>query len=217
MSDRRLGKRMKYYTAIEQQQTQDARAPQTANRNAQIVGGVRSVDQRRANHADSKNLYPYEIDLAPVLDAPSVTIEMLGFHERFLVWATRYWFQLDAAGARNLFVLADTFRMAKIPETFAAFDAVMTILSKTARRPLRISVPNDTRLLEDEKRLLFLLSTRPGKSRDRVSVELLSCRGTVMLRPLLSQFGGLYAKAGYSFPTRKWSFPETTISMETLD
>ena len=132
--------------------------------------------------------------------------EDLMFSEKFLLWSARFWWTLVRNGQESLTPLADAFRVSKLGAALGPFDAVMTVLATQARAPVKIKHVRSQTLSQDERRLLFLITARPGAIRDAVSAHLLPCRGTTLMRPLLAQLDETLSDAGMFLPRRVWDF-----------
>jgi len=138
----------------------------------------------------------------------------LKFTEQFMVWSSRFWRLLQEGGAPTLGPLETAFTKARIRPALGPFDALMTILSLENKRPRLSAADLTSPLIPDEKRLLFVLSTRSKKMRCAVLANMISCQGTMLAKPVITEITDALSKAEYTLPHRLWDFPELATVLD---
>jgi len=138
----------------------------------------------------------------------------LMFTEQFMVWSSRFWRLLQEGGAPTLGPLETAFLKVRIKPALGPFDALMTIFSLEKKRP-RLAAPDLTAPLSaDEKRLLFVLSTGSDRMRCAVLASLISCQGSMLAKPVITELGRILKAENYALPCRYWNFPELATVLD---
>lgn len=138
----------------------------------------------------------------------------LMFTEQFMVWSSRFWRLLQEGGVPTLGPLETAFTKAGIRPALGPFDALMTILALEKKRPRLAAAELTAPLIPDEKRLLFVLSTRSQRMRCAVLANLMSCQGAMLAKPVIAEIGQALDGAGYTIPNRQWDFPELATVLD---
>lgn len=138
----------------------------------------------------------------------------LKFTEQFMIWSSRFWRLLQEGGAPTLGPLETAFSKAGIRPALGPFDALMTILSLENKRPRLLAADLTSPLIPDEKRLLFVLSTRSKRMRCAVLANMISCQGAMLAKPVIAELREVFSKADYALPHRIWDFPELATVLD---
>ncbi|RVU36394.1 hypothetical protein EOI86_14405 [Hwanghaeella grinnelliae] len=138
----------------------------------------------------------------------------LKFTEQFMVWSSRFWRLLQEGGAPTLGPLEVAFSKVGIRQALGPFDALMTILALEKKRQRLLAADLTAPLIPDEKRLLFVLSTRSKQMRCAVLANMISCQGTMLAKPVIAEMVEALSKADYTLPHRLWNFPELATVLD---
>lgn len=138
----------------------------------------------------------------------------LTFTEQFMVWSSRFWRLLQEGGAPTLGPLETAFTKTGIRPALGPFDALMTIFSLEKKRQRLLAADLTAPLIADEKRLLFVLSTRSKRMRCAVLANLISCQGTTLAKPVVKELAEALKGSGYTMPNRQWDFPELATVLD---
>ena len=210
------GSRMRFVTSSASKQKAGPPAEQSNIIRIDPGPGANTVCCRRSGHTDGglHKTNAVQPNMPQTGASAPVTFDNLHFSERFIIWAARFWWTLNRQDQGILTPLGDAFRIAKAPSALGPFDAVMTVIAMKSKATPEFGEARSVWLTRDEKRLLFLTASKPGRMRDIVSAHMLRCQGSVLLRPLLSQLAEELDCAGLRPPRRLWDFPEVTASTE---
>lgn len=138
----------------------------------------------------------------------------LTFTEQFMVWSARFWRLLQDGDVPSLAPLETAFTKTGIRTAIGPFDALMTIFSLERKRPRLAPADLTAPLIPDEKRFLFVLSTASRRMRCAVLTNLISCQGSLLAKPVITELKAALTQSGYILPNRQWNFPELATVMD---
>lgn len=135
----------------------------------------------------------------------------LSFIEQLLIWSMRLWLRQGQAGASELKMLKDAWRLARAETLFVEFDSCMTLLSVTALPPLGSASLRHPMPTPDEIRVLAVLKAFQQGDADqakRVLCARLPCAAVRIGGPAIETFSRSLADAGHRLPSRLWPLVE---------
>jgi hypothetical protein len=123
----------------------------------------------------------------------------LGTAECVLLLAVRWWVCAFRLNDDPMPRLRQTLASAGTADAAFAVDALMAVVSQSARRPIEIHGPRCTRLANDEKCLLHAASLAqggdPARAERALHTALLSAQGVEFALGSLEGLGALFARA----------------------